>query len=144
MKTKLIVDSNEFVLEDQLSPSRSIIMIGKESEEAYNVIPTGEHWDLFQCQLTHSERGWLLRNGQWRTECPKGIRSRLQHACQVCRGCCVNVRTANPKYSWRFPACATLLNGKIVPEEGIVVKDGDIITIADGKSDFFISICFAI
>ncbi len=143
MRTKLIINTDEYVLEDLLTPSRTVITVGMESDETYNVVPTGNQWNLFQCQLTHTDKGWLLRNGQWRTECPKGIRSRLQHACQMCLGRCVNIRTANPKYSWRFPDHATLLNGTTVPEDGVVVQDGDIITVAGAESGFFITICFA-
>jgi hypothetical protein len=41
----------------------------------------------------------------------------------------VNVRTANPTYSWRFPEKPTLLNGETIPENGVVVKEGDVISI---------------
>lgn len=129
METRLKVGDNVFVLEKMLSASRTIITIGCETDETYNVITTGGDGEMFQCQLTRTEGGWLLRNGQWRTECPKGIRSRLQHACVLCRGCCVNVRTANPTYSWRFPEKPTLFNGETIPENGVVVKEGDVISV---------------
>lgn len=129
MRTQLTLGENVYVLEKMLSASRTIITIGMETDETYNVITTGEEGEMFQCQLTRTEEGWLLRNGQWRTECPKGIRSRLQHACALCRGCCVNVRTANPTYSWRFPEKPTLLNGETIPEKGVVVKEDDVISI---------------
>lgn len=128
MKTQLTAGDNVFILEKMLSASRTIITIGRETDETYNVITTGGEGDMFQCQLTRTEGEWLLRNGQWRTECPKGIRSRLQHACALCRGCCVNVRTANPTYSWRYPEKPTLLNGETIPEKGVVVKEGDVIS----------------
>ncbi len=144
MKTKLLINGSSFVLENYLSPSRTIVTVGKESNEAFNVITTDDKFDVFQCQLTRTDKGWLLRNGQWRTECPRGILSRLQHACQMCLGRCVNLRTANPKYSWRFPKYPTLLNGTIVPEAGVVISDGDVISIKDDKSDFFITICFEV
>ena len=144
MKTKLTVGNSEYVLEDLISQSRSMITIGRETDEAFNVITTGEYWDVFQCQFNHTGNGWLLRNGQLRTECPKGIKSRLQHACQMCMGRCVNIRTANPRYSWRYPVQPTLLNGLPLSDDGVVVKDGDVITINNGESDFFIRICFVV
>ena len=131
MGTQLTFGDNVFVLEKMLSASRTIITVGRETDETYNVITTGGEGEMFQCQLTRAEGGWLLRNGQWRTECPKGIRSRLQHACALCMGCCVNVRPANPTYSWRFPEKPTLLNGETVPENGAVIKQGDVISIGD-------------
>lgn len=111
-----------------LSPRRTLISIGRQSADAYNVITIDDaSVDLFQCQLKLSTDGWLLQNGQWRTECPKGILSRLQHACSMCMGRCVNSRPANPTYSWRMPATPTLLNGQPLPDEGTVLTNGDII-----------------
>ena len=144
MKTKLTVGNSEYVLEDLISQSRSMITIGRETDEAFNVITTGGHWGVFQCQFNCTDSGWLLRNGQLRTECPKGIKSRLQHACRMCMGRCVNIRTANPRYSWRFPDHPTLLNGLPLSDGGVVVKDGNVITVNDGESDFFIRICFVV
>ncbi len=109
-----------------LSPRRTLISIGRQSADAYNVITIDDaSVDLFQCQLKLSTDGWLLQNGQWRTECPKGILSRLQHACSMCMGRCVNSRPANPTYSWRMPATPTLLNGQPLPAEGALLNDGD-------------------
>ncbi len=125
MATKISTSKGEYVLEDFLSRTRTIITIGRQTDEAYNVIALDEDVDIFLCQLTHNEDGWTLKSGQWRTECPKGIRSDLQHACSMCRGCCVNVRTANPKYSWRMPTVPATINGKTIPEEGVIVKEGD-------------------
>lgn len=131
MKTFLSVNGCVYALDDLVSASRTIVTVGKESDEAYNVVATGAAGELFQCQLTRSGDGWLLQNGQWRTECPRGIRSRLQHACQMCQGRCVNLRTARPNYYWRFPETATLLNGDPLPAEGTIIKDGDLISFQD-------------
>lgn len=129
MKTYLHIGERTIDLEAHLSPSRTIITLGHRSDDAFNVLALDdEALDLFQCQFTRSDEGWKLHNGQWRTECPKGIRSRLQHACNLCMGCCVNVRPAHPTYSWRFPTVATQLNGQPVPSEGTLLQDGDIIT----------------
>ncbi len=127
MKTSLTINTQTFVLEDFLSPSRTLITIGAESDEAYNVITTGSDTELFQCQLSQKDGGWLLRHGQLRTECPKGIRSRLQHACEMCMGRCVNLRPARPTYSLRYPSVPTLLNGQALPDEGALIHDGDTI-----------------
>ena len=111
-----------------LSTRRTLISVGRQSADAYNVITIDDaSVDLFQCQLKQTADGWLLQNGQWRTECPKGIISRLQHACSMCMGRCVNSRPANPTYSWRIPANPTLLNSQPLPDEGTVLTNGDII-----------------
>ena len=131
MKTSLLIGDHLIDLEAHLSRSRTIVTLGRCSDEAFNVLAfDDEALDLFQCQFTRTADGaWTLHNGQWRTECPKGIRSRLQHACALCMGCCVNVRPAHPTYSWRFPVHATLFNGQPVPTEGITLHESDVISV---------------
>ena len=130
MKTYLEINGKHIDLEANLSRARTIITLGKQSDEAYNVIALEDSTiDLFQCQFTRTADGaWKVHNGQWRTECPKGIRSRLQHACSFCMGCCVNVRPAHPIYDWRMPETGTLLNGNNLTNEGTALKDGDVIS----------------
>ena len=129
MKTYLEIEGKQVDLEANLSRARTIITLGRSSEEAYNVLALDDPcMDVFQCQFTRTaEGGWKVQNGQWRTECPKGIRSRLQHACSLCMGCCVNVRPAHPIYDWRMPEKATRLNGVELTHEGVELKDGDVI-----------------
>ena len=130
-KTYLNIDGKQIDLEANLSRARTIITLGKLAEEAYNVIALEDSGiDLFQCQFTRTaDGGWKVHNGQWRTECPKGLRSRLQHACSLCMGCCVNVRPAHPIYDWRMPEVATRLNGHDITHEGVELKDGDVISV---------------
>ena len=131
MKTFINIAGKLVDLESHLSKARTIITLGKESEEAFNVLTLDdESVDLFQCQFTRTpDGGWKIHNGQWRTECPKGIRSRLQHACNLCMGRCVNPRPAHPTYSWRTPKNSTLLNGMELNHEGVEMKDGDVIEV---------------
>ena len=133
MKTYVIINGRRVDLEAHLSRSRTIITLGRTSEEAYNVLALDDDsTHLFQCQFTRTDTGaWRVHNGQWRTECPKGIRSRLQHACALCMGCCVNPRPAHPTYSWRMPNTPTLLNGQPIPTEGTPLKDGDVLLIGN-------------
>ena len=146
MKTYLIMGDKSVDLEAHLSRSRTIITLGHQSDSAYNVLTIeDDDVDVFQCQFvrlsnTGSEEKvsvdsgseqWKVQNGQWRTECPKGIRSRLQHACALCMGCCVNPRPAHPTYSWRMPNTPTLLNGQPIPLEGTPLKDGDVLLIGN-------------
>lgn len=129
MKTYIEIEGKQVDLESHLSKARTIVTLGKNSEEAYNVIALeDDSIDLFQCQFTRTSAGnWKVQNGQWRTECPKGIRSRLQHACNLCMGRCVNSRPAHPIYSWRAPKNSTRLNGMELTHEGMELKDGDVI-----------------
>ena len=129
MKTWIEIDGKMTDLESLLSVGRRIVTLGRYSEEAYNVVAMeDERMDVFQCQFVRNGEGWKVQNGQWRTDCPKGSRSRLQHACSMCMGRCVNVRPARPTYDWRMPEKATLVNGvEILSEEGVDLKDGDMI-----------------
>ncbi|MBO7592932.1 MAG: hypothetical protein J6T00_06160 [Bacteroidaceae bacterium] len=131
MKTYIEIESKQVDLESHLSKARTIITLGKNTEEAYNVLALDEESvEIFQCQFTRTAEGnWKIQNGQWRTGCPKGIRSRLQHACNLCMGRCVNSRPAHPTYSWKDPKNSTLLNGVELNHEGMELKDGDVIAV---------------
>ena len=131
MKTYIEIEGKQVDLEAHLSKARTIVTLGKNTEDAYNVLVLDEDSvEVFQCQFTRTAEGnWKIQNGQWRTECPKGIRSRLQHACNLCMGRCVNSRPAHPTYSWRDPKNSTLLNGVELNHEGMELKDGDVIAM---------------
>ena len=133
MKTYIEIEGKQVDLESHLSKARTIITLGKNTEEAYNVLALDEESvEIFQCQFTRTAEGnWQIQNGQWRTGCPKGIRSRLQHACNLCMGRCVNSRPAHPTYSWRDPKNSTLLNGVELNHEGLELKDGDVIAVGN-------------
>ena len=132
MNTYLTTHHQQFALEAHLSPAHTIITFGRNTEEAYNVIALDDPTiDTFQCQFSHTTTGWKIHNGQWRTDCPKGIHSRLQHACNLCMGRCVNTHPGRPTYGWRTPQHATLLNGQAIPPEGIQLNDGDMIAAGE-------------
>lgn len=130
MKTYLCISDRQVALEDHLSKARTLIPLGRKSEEAYNVLALEDTaLDTFQCQFSCTEAGWKINDGQWRTDCPKGILSRLQHACNLCMGRCVNTHPGRPTYGWRMPQKPTMLNGQSIRPEGVILKDGDIITV---------------
>ena len=115
-------------LDGLLSRARTIVTLGRSSEAAYNVVALDdEEMDVFQCQFSRTGDGWKVQNGQWRTDCPKGITSRLQHACSMCMGRCVNTHPARPTYGWRMPEKSTLLNGQEIGTDGMMLNDGDVI-----------------
>ena len=113
MKTYIEIEGKQVDLESHLSKARTIVTLGKNS--------------VLQAEVGSSAGNWKVQDGQWRTECPKGIRSRLQHACNLCMGRCVNSRPAHPTYSWRAPKNSTRLNGVELTHEGMELKDGDVI-----------------
>ena len=141
MKTYLIIQGKQIDLEKYVSRARTIITLGRDSYEAYNVLALDgdEDADVFQCQFVRVGEVWKVQDGQWRTECPRGIQSRLQHACSMCMGRCVNAKTAQPTYSWRTPICPTLVNGNALTHEGRVLEDGDILSV--GKTEILVRVC---
>lgn len=126
--------SETITLEDNITPQRPVIWIGAHDDAVYNTIII-EGADTFQCSISFDKETakWKAHNGQVRTECPRGLKSDRSKACSLCRGCCVNIRTANPTYSLRTPQNPTFLNGKPLPKEGVILNDNDIITISKGQ-----------
>lgn len=122
--------SETFTLENHITPQRSVIWIGGHDDAVYNTI-TIEGADTFQCSISFDKETakWKAFNGQIRTECPRGLKSDRSKACSLCRGCCVNIHPANPAYSLRTPQKETLVNGKPLSKEGVILSDNDIITI---------------
>ncbi len=109
-----------------------IITIGKRCEEVFNSVAIDDDGiSEFQCQIQYADDKWIIRNGQIRTECPKGLRSSKIVPCSCCMGRCVNIRAGNPKYYWRYPEMDTLINGKKIPENGAELMSGDIFRIGD-------------
>ncbi len=117
-------------LEEHITPVRQVIWIGAKDDAVYNTIIIDTP-DTYQCSITFdSATGvWTLRNGQVRTECPRGLKSNRMRACSVCPGCCINLHTANPTYSLRTPKRHTLINGAPIPADGIQLHDHDTISL---------------
>lgn len=65
MKTYVIINGRRVDLEAHLSRSRTIITLGRTSEEAYNVLALDDDsTHLFQCQFTRTDTG-AWRVPQW-------------------------------------------------------------------------------
>lgn len=116
-------------LEKFITPVRQVIWIGAKDEGVYNTLHI-DGVDVFQSSISYDRESqtWTLSNGQVRTHCTRGLKSDRSRACSLCRGCCAYVRTANPDYSRRMPNKITLLNGNSLPDEGVILKDEDVIS----------------
>jgi len=131
-------ETREYRLEDFLVYRRTFVTVGRGSEAVHNCIAIGSvEVDEFQCQLVQdSEGGWMVRRGQLRTECPRGLRSDRQVACNTCTGRCVNVRPGRPDYSWRRPEVPVFLDGVEVLDEYIPLHSGSRLTFGDAVLQF--------
>lgn len=86
----------------------------------------------FQCQIVGAAGGsWRLKQGQNRTECPKGLLSNKTVPCRSCMGRCVGPNPGKAKYYQRNPDTLTLLNGKQLSEWGNEINAGDIVSFGN-------------
>jgi len=119
-------------IQKSFAPTARVITIGKASEKVWNAVAVDcGNVSEFQCQIEYKDDKWIVRNGQIRTECPKGLRSDRLIPCDFCMGRCVNLRAGNPRYYWRFPETETLLNGVAIQENGAEIQSGDTISFGD-------------
>lgn len=128
--------NKEYRLEEMLKDGR-ILTLGRQSEDVYNAIPIKETQSSYvsRCHCT-LERGqepgmWILRDGQWRVDCPIGLRMNKPFPCAMCTAVC---RFDSPhKLQWRQSMNGTYINSLEVERTGSVLKLGDIISIGDVK-----------
>lgn len=130
------IDNASYNLLTLVNYARKVVWIGGRNQHVNNTIALDpSKADTFQSSIEWVEgKGWLIHQGQLRTECPKGIRSDRQHACSMCMGCCVNGTPGRPTYSWRLPSRLTLLNGMPIPSEGSILQEGDSITFGESTT----------
>lgn len=109
-----------------------IVNIGKKSNKVWNTIAIeDESIDDFQCSLIGVAGFLKLKNGQNRSECPRGLMSDKTVPCSSCMGRCVGVHPGKAKFFQRDPELPTLLNGKPVSQWGEEIKVGDVISFAE-------------
>ena len=82
MKTYLCISDRQVALEDHLSKARTLIPLGRKSEEAYNVLALEDTaLDTFQCQFSCTEAGWKINDGFSLTACLQPLHGPMcQHA----------------------------------------------------------------
>lgn len=117
--------------------NRRVLTIGRESDDVFNNIPLKESFSSYisRCHATleynPAAGEWLIRDGQWRVECPIGKRSREVYPCMSCSAQCYDDNLRRPH--WKNSLNGTYVGSKEVDANGIVLKPGDIITIGDVK-----------
>lgn len=128
----IVINNKEYNLETIYTYQRKLISIGRKCDEVCNAIEIDDDaFDIFQCQISKNGNDeWQIHNGQYRTECPKGLKSARDKACSMCMSVCVSISIANPTYSWRIPERATLLNGEMF-DEYAPLHEGDVISVGE-------------
>lgn len=125
-----------YKLDELLHGNCKVLTIGRHNEDIYNKIAIKEEETAYisRChctlELDYGNGQWIIRDGQWRNDCPIALRSRYDFPCLECTSGCL------PKYhtnSWRFSLNGTYVNSKEVDMNGMPIKTGDIISIGDVK-----------
>lgn len=128
-----------YKLDEMINSSRRIVTMGRKSPDVYNVIGIKEEDSCYisriHCTMEKNpdSNRWILRDGQWRYDCPIGLRDRHSNPCLICTAWCNEKVRSDYKWSWKHSMNGTYINSKEVDEIGFYIKPGDIITIGDVK-----------
>ena len=129
--------NKEYRLDTLLRGNSRILTIGRDTEDVYNSIPIKETLSSYvsRChctlELDYEKGTWVIRDGQWRVDCPIGLRLRDMFPCKTCTAYCDN--THNRKPNWKLSMNGTYVNSAEVDRSGIPLQLGDIISIGDVK-----------
>lgn len=114
----------------------SIIYIGRDGNEVWNHIGLKEEESCYisrrHCTIEKDTATghWTIRDGQFRVECPIGLREATTSPCLTCSAIC---RPGDRRHNWIESMNGTYVNSNEVTPSGIRIKAGDIISIGDVK-----------
>ncbi len=74
-------------------------------------------------------RRWIIRDGQFRVDCPIAQRCADVFPCATCTALCDHTATS----SWHSSLNGTFVNSDEVDTDGHILAEGDIISIGDTK-----------
>lgn len=125
-----------YILNDLFTHHNTLLCIGRSSSDVWNHIGIRETESCYvsrqHCTIEKdmSDNTWLLRDGQFRSQCPVGLIQNHIFPCQQCKEPC---RTKNPGMRWKESLNGTYVNSEEVTRSGIKIRPGDIISIGDVK-----------
>lgn len=115
----------------------NILTVGRGSSEIWNHIALHEVESCYisrcHCTLEYNQNTnkWIIRDGQWRQDCPTALKSNEAMPCNKCTALCSPAK--RNKYIWKYSLNGTFVNSVEVDETGMALKAGDIISIGDMK-----------
>lgn len=120
-----------------LAKASDVIYIGREDADSRvaNHIQLHESDSAYisrrHCTIEHdaSMRRWIVRDGQYRVDCPIAQRSTDVFPCATCTALCDHTATS----SWHTSLNGTYVNSDEVDADGHILADGDIISVGDTK-----------
>ena len=122
-------------LEDLFTNNCSIVFIGRDTPDIKNHVPIRERESSYisrqHCTIEKdsSTGSWILRDGQFRVDCPIALRSDHFNPCLWCTAGCYTRQYP----AWRESLNGTYVNSREVSPSGTRVNPGDIISIGDVK-----------
>ena len=125
-----------YKLKDFIDDRHRIITIGHIADDVYNDISINDN-EYFvsrrHCTIEYDDmrNGWILRDGQWRMNCPVALRRKS--GCIDCSSWCTPLMKQQYGSGWKNSLNGTYLNSDEVDIWGTPIKPGDIITIGDVK-----------
>lgn len=114
----------------------AVICVGRASNDVWNHIGITENESCYisrqHCTIEkdYSSNSWIIRDGQFRTQCSIGLRSDHIFPCKRCTAHCNNKGTT---MRWKESLNGTYVNSNEVAPSGVKIIPGDIISIGDVK-----------
>lgn len=128
-----------YKLDEMINSNRMIVTMGRQSPDVYNRIGIKEEDSSYvsriHCTLEKNldNNRWILRDGQWRYDCPIGLRDTHLNPCKICTAWCSEKVRSDYHWSWKHSMNGTYINSREVDEMGFYINPGDIITVGDVK-----------
>jgi serine/threonine protein kinase len=125
-------------LNELLEGKATLLTMGRRSEDVWNHIQIKEEESCYisrkHCTIEKDTQRnvWIIRDGQYRTNCPIGLRLHEVFPCRKCTAACSSF-SATQQYRWSESLNGTYVNSHEVSPDGMVIKPGDIISIGDVK-----------
>lgn len=126
-----------YILNELLSDDNSsVICVGRATDDVWNNIRIKEEESTYisrkHCTIEKDRQRnlWIIRDGQFRTQCPLGLRQNHLFPCGYCTAYCTSHGSENV---WKESLNGTFVNSQEVPVTGTVIRSGDIISIGDVK-----------
>ena len=126
-----------YILDDLFTNKSSVLFIGRATPGVWNHIGIEENESAYisrqHCTIEKDESSgvWMIRDGQFRTQCPIGLRFSDVFPCK--RRCTARCPSGHPLRGWKESLNGTFVNSHEVSTAGMIIKPGDIISIGEVK-----------
>lgn len=124
-----------YILNNLFNGGSTILSIGRADRDVWNHISIEEKESCYisrqHCTIEKdtSNNMWIIRDGQFRVQCPIGLRQEGIYPCRYCTALCHQQQ----RMSWKQSLNGTYVNSNEVDSSGLIIKPGDIISIGDVK-----------